>query len=123
MRQFTKGNNNIQNITVINTQKTVTINGRTYKGPVRIENNKIIYNDGTSTIDEKVINVIVNGNVDSIETITGTVTVTGNVTQAQTASGDIKVSGDTTNATTMSGDITAKKIDSATSMSGDVNIK
>lgn len=123
MHQVTKGNNNIQNITIINTQKSVTINGRTYKGSIRIENNKIISNDGTSTIDDKVINVTVNGNVDSIETITGTVAVTGNVTQAKTASGDITISGDTTNATTMSGDISAKKIDSATSMSGDVTIK
>ena len=123
MRQFTKGNNNIQNVTVINTQKTVTINGRTYKGPIRIENDKIISNNATSTIDDKIINITVNGNVDFIETATGDVAVTGNVTQVQTASGDITISGDTTNATAMSGDITAKKIGSATSMSGDVTIK
>ena len=123
MRQFTKGNNNIQNVTVINTQKTVTVNGRTYKGPIRIENDKIISNNATSTIDDKIINITVNGNVDFIETATGDVAVTGNVTQVQTASGDITISGDTTNATAMSGDITAKKIGSATSMSGDVTIK
>ena len=123
MRQFTKGNNNIQNVTVINTQKTVTINGRTYKGPIRIENDKIISNNATSTIDDKIINITVNGNVYFIETATGAVAVTGNVTRVQTASGDITISGDTTNATTMSGDITAKKIGSATSMTGDVTIK
>ena len=75
------------------------------------------------TIDDKIINITVNGNVDFIETATGDVAVTGNVTQVQTASGDITISGDTTNATAMSGDITAKKIGSATSMSGDVTIK
>ena len=123
MHQFTKGNNNIQNITVINTQKTVTINGRTYKGPIRIEDNKIISNSATSTIDDKVINITVNGNVDFIETAAGAVAITGNATQVQTASGDITISGDVTNATTMSGDISAKKIGSATSMSGDVKIK
>lgn len=81
MHQFTKGNNNIQNITVINTQKSVTINGRTYKGPIRIEDNKIISNSATSTIDDKVINITVNGNVDFIETAAGAVAITGNATQ------------------------------------------
>lgn len=85
--------------------------------------NKIISNNATSAINDKIINITVNGSADFIETATGAVAVTGNVTQIQTASGNITISGDVTNATTMSGDISAKKIGSATSMSGDVKIK
>ena len=123
MNQFAKGNNNSQNITIINTNNTVLINGKTYKGPIRIENNRIIFNNTTSTIDDRIINITVNGNVDSIETVTGNVDIAGSVNQAQTVSGDIKTSGNIINANTMSGDITGKDIGSATNMSGNIKIK
>lgn len=106
------------NQTIIQGNGKITINGKTYKGPVRIENGKIYSSDGDTTTSDAVINIIVHGDVDSIETTTGDITVHGNVGSAQATNGNITVEGEIGNASSINGNISAKAIGNATSVNG-----
>lgn len=109
---------------------TVTINGQ------RIVTNggSISVIDGKVTIDgkdvdlgqfkEKVINIVVEGNVDSITSSSADITVNGSTGAINTQSGDVKVKGDVAGSvSTMSGDVTVKgKVEgNVKTMSGDIN--
>ena len=108
---------------------TVVINGKTYRGNgnVSIINGKILLNgkpvEDLESIDEKVINITVNGDVDKIDVdACNSIDVKGNVDVVKTMSGDVEVHGDVTgDVKTMSGDIDCGNVGgNASSMSGDI---
>ena len=90
---------------------TATINSKSYSGNnIQINNGRIIIDgvDITSDINEKVINVSIEGNVDLISKCDN-VTVKGNVNKVDTGAGDIDITGDVAgDIKTGAGDITVR---------------
>lgn len=122
---------------------TVTINGRTIignnKSVINMKNGKIMVDGVDHTPTDKIINILVKGDVGTIDmpgsnevivagsckeliTTSGDVEVGGDVGTIAATSGDIKVDGDVGGSvTTMSGDVRCGKISgNVTTMSGDI---
>lgn len=111
---------------------TVVINGKTMRvnGTVSIINGKVLCNgkpiEDLESIDEKVINISINGDVEKIDVdACDRIEVTGKVNYIKTMRGDIEVHGDVTgDVKTMSGDIDCGNVGgNASTMSGDVRRK
>lgn len=109
---------------------TIFINGKkitTSGGSISVINGKVII-DGDDVdlgqFKEKVINIVVEGNINSVSSSSADVTVNGSSGAVTTSSGDVKVKGDVAGSvTTMSGDVNVKgKVDgSVKTMSGDIS--
>lgn len=91
-----------------NKNSSVTINGTTYQGAnVTINGDKVII-DGKvqGSAEQKVISVVINGDVESVKTTAGDVEVVGNVGSINSTSGDITVNQNVNgNINTVSGDV------------------
>lgn len=104
----------------------VVINGVEYSGSnININSSGSVTIDGSivSTVSDKVINIVVQGDCDSVDTSSGDIKVWGNVNgNVNASSGDIDVEGDVKgNVNTSSGDVHADKIYGRTStISGDI---
>lgn len=109
---------------------TVYINGQrivTSGGNISVINGKVTI-DGDDVdlgqFKEKVINIVVEGNVNSINSGSADITVNGGTGTVSTQSGDVKVKGDVTGSvSTMSGDVGVKgKVEgNVKTMSGDIS--
>lgn len=109
---------------------TIFINGKrivTSGGSISVIDGKVII-DGNDVdlgqFSEKVINIVVEGNVNSITSSSADVTVNGGTGSINTQSGDVKVKGDVAGSvSTMSGDVNVKgKVEgNVKTMSGDIN--
>jgi len=103
---------------------SINMNGKIYSGrSVSISNNKVIVNGVDITPDSKIINIIIEGDVDKIEVdYCESVAVNGNAQTIRTTSGDIickDVKGDVQST---SGDIEAGNVGgSIQTVSGDIN--
>lgn len=109
---------------------TVIVNGKTYTtngGSISIIGNKVYCNgellSDCDEFKEKVINVIVNGNVDGyVKTTSGNVKLQGSVGEIETTSGDVTIDGNVGNVKTVSGNVRAKKVlGNVKTVSGDVS--
>jgi hypothetical protein len=108
----------------------IFINGRqifSSGGSISVMNGKVTI-DGEDVdlgqFKEKVINIVVEGNVNSITSSSADITVNGNSGSISTSSGDIKAKGDVSGSiTTMSGDVSVKgKVEgNVSTMSGDIS--
>jgi len=113
----------------MNFGSSITINGQRIVGNaqnIEIKNGKVII-DGkemdTNGFKEKVLNIVVEGNVSSVKTESGDVTVNGTSGAIATASGDVTVRGNVSGSvSTMSGDVSVKGGVGAnvSTMSGDI---
>ena len=119
----------------------ISINGTTFSGKsINIKNNKILIDGLNVTPDNKIITILVNGNVDILQTdVCETIKIAGDVKDLSLSAGNIEVIGDchrdvktsagnikcenvTGNVSTGSGDITCENISgSAKAMCGDIN--
>lgn len=109
---------------------TIFINGQritTSGGSISVIDGKVTI-DGKNVdlgqFSEKVINIVVEGNVNSITSSSADVTVNGGTGAINTQSGDVKVKGDVTGSvSTMSGDVSVKgKVEgNVKTMSGDIS--
>lgn len=108
----------------------VVVNGKKYAtngGSISVIGNKV-YCDGELLSDcdefkEKVINIVVNGNVDGyVKTTSGNIKLQGSVGEIETTSGDVDIVGNVGNVKTVSGDVKAKKIlGNVKTVSGDIS--
>ena len=108
----------------------VVVNGKKYTttgGSISVIGNKV-YCDGELLSDcdefkEKVINIVVNGNVDGyVKTTSGNIKLQGSVGEIETTSGDVDIVGNVGNVKTVSGDVKAKKIlGNVKTVSGDIS--
>lgn len=99
----------------------IIINGKHYQGNVKIVDGKIITDNETIDINEKIINITVEGNVDKIETEIGNITVNGNAHSISTVNGDVDVTQDVGNVSTVNGNVTAQNITNATTINGNIH--
>lgn len=109
-----------------NMSSTITVNGITVQSSgnnISIRNGKVIVDGVDVTTNDKIINIVVNGNVDHIDGSFGDLSITGNVTgNIQTVSGDVRCSDVGGNIKTVSGDVNAGKIyGSVDTLSGDIS--
>lgn len=123
---------------------TITINNSLYQGrSISVRGKKIYIDNNEIVVDEKIINITVEGNLDRLEAevcndvkingnvgtvavSVGEVEITGNVEHdVVTSTGDAKIGGDVRgDVKTMTGDISAKSINGKCStMNGDISIK
>lgn len=110
---------------------TINIAGRTISyngGDIIVGNNKIIingvdYSNDESIINQKVINIVVNGNVTRLDVVSGNVEVKEYVGSLTTISGDVECGGDINgNVKTTSGDVRCEGTikGSVNTVSGDI---
>jgi hypothetical protein len=105
----------------------ITINGHTIMGNnksvINMRNGKIMVDGKDHTPTDKIINILVHGDVDVIDMPgANEVVVAGSCREVRTTSGDVEIGGDVGSITATSGDI---KVDgnvegSLTTMSGDI---
>ena len=116
---------------------TIKINGKVYSGNnITIQNGKVIIDGKTTESNEKIINIIVEGNIETLKvdfcetikandvktliTTSGDVTC-NNVNSVETTSGDIECNDVNGNVTSTSGDINCKSIKgNCRTVSGDI---
>ena len=104
----------------------IQINGRTIKAPpgssIRIDGNNIFVGDTEIVIEDRVINISIEGTVGSATTGSGYIKVAGDANSVTTSSGDVSVGGNATNIVTSSGDVSVNGAVSGNinTMSGDI---
>jgi hypothetical protein len=102
----------------------ITINGVSYYGNNISINNGNIKIDGINVaVNEKMINISVNGNVDQLSVDScESLIVSGNVADVKTVSGDVNCQNVLGSVKTVSGDVSAKNINgNVNTVSGDIN--
>jgi hypothetical protein len=102
----------------------ITINGTSYDGNNISINNGNVVIDGKRIISEdKVINIVVNGNIVNFVIDSGnSIEVNGNIESMKTVSGDVRCDSISGNVNTVSGDVVARSIGgSIKTISGDIN--
>lgn len=105
---------------------SIVINRKHYSGNSIVIKGNSVYIDGElvkDCADEKVINIVINGDAKEVFSASGDITVKGSVEKdVHTTSGDIDVSGDVEgNVSSVSGDIIANTIKGNTStVSGNI---
>lgn len=102
----------------------ITINGKTYTGDsISIKNGNITIGGNVVVVDEKIINISVDGNVSKVVVdACEQCTINGDAGSVSTMSGDVEIRGDVNgNVKTMSGDVKCGRIEGDVStMSGDI---
>lgn len=90
----------------------ITINGKQYAGDrLNIINGKVLIDGEIVTINDKTINIVVNGDVLGLEVdVANDIEITGNVGNLKSGSGDVKCSTVAGNVQTGSGDVTSSVI-------------
>lgn len=85
----------------------IVINGNIYSGrSISVSNGDIIIDSNRIVIEEKIINITIDGDIDTLRCGSGTVTVNGTVGEVETGSGDVTVRQDVQgNIRTGSGDV------------------
>jgi len=102
---------------------SININGKSYIGStVIVRNNKVTINGVDVTPDTKIVNIVVEGNVEEVSAdYCDKIIVNGNVTTVTTTSGDIQCKDVAGNAKSSSGDIECGDVGGdVQSTSGDV---
>lgn len=106
----------------------ITINGVNYSGTNIImdgNGNLIIDGESVMQIQEKVVNVNIEGDVDEVSTTNGGVTVEGAVGSVETTNGDIDIDGDVAkDVRTTNGNVIARVIHgSVKTVNGNIKTK
>ena len=106
----------------------ITINGKSYTGNnITVVNDEVYIDDvKQDVIESKIINIIINGDVDNVSTVSGDIVIKGNARNTVTStSGDIEICGNVEGSVnTVSGDVAAKTISGGvSSVSGNINHK
>lgn len=94
-------------------ESVITINGVSYRGSdISMDGSGNLVIDGKTItqIQEKVINVVVNSNVEELSTTNGDVTVNGCVGDISTTNGGIDIDGDVKDVSTTNGNVSANTI-------------
>ncbi len=105
------------------TTNSITINGTTYSGRrITITKDRVIIDGLDCTPDAKIINIVVNGNVESINADScQTIHVSGKVGEVAVQSGDVHCGDVSGSVKTMSGNIKCGHVTgNAKTMSGDI---
>jgi hypothetical protein len=107
---------------------SIKINGTTYSGNnIQVVQNGVVIIDGrTIKIDEKIINITVEGNINMLDaSISNSIHVTGSVSSIKTSSGDVEVHGNVSGGvSTVSGGVTCYDVGlNVETTSGDVSAK
>jgi len=101
------------------------INGGNFEGTnLTVKRNKVYIDDKLVEIDDKVINITVNGNIDKLKIDScDSIDIIGNVGSCNTMSGDVKITGDVlANVETMSGNVRCNNIrGNVKTMSGNIS--
>lgn len=90
-----------------------TINGVSYSGSIISmdgSGNLVIDGKSVTQIQEKVINIVVNSDVEELSTTNGDVTVNGYVGDISTTNGDVDIDGDVQDVSTTNGNVSANII-------------
>lgn len=107
----------------MNTGGSITINGKTYNGNrIVVTNGHVVIDGVDATPDAKVVNIVVNGDIQSINADScQSIHVNGNVGEVSSQSGDIQCGNVNGSVQTMSGDIKCGHVSgNAKTMSGDI---